>query len=35
MPCQRDPWTQSWGENARYAAEAAAEGIFSLIQKYR
>ena len=25
----------SWGESARYAAEAAAEGIFSLIQKYR
>jgi hypothetical protein len=26
---------QSWGENAGYAAEAAAEGIFKLIQKYR
>lgn len=26
---------KSWGENARYAADAAAEGIFSLIQKYR
>ncbi|MBL8790634.1 MAG: hypothetical protein JNM45_09050 [Rhizobiales bacterium] len=26
---------QGWGENAKYAAEAAAEGIFSLIQKYR
>lgn len=25
----------SWGENAQYAAEAAAEGIFKLIQKYR
>ena len=26
---------QSWGENAQYAADAAAEGIFKLIQKYR
>ncbi|MFT3672322.1 hypothetical protein [Aestuariivirga sp.] len=26
---------KEWGDNARYAAEAAAEGIFSLIQKYR
>jgi outer membrane murein-binding lipoprotein Lpp len=26
---------QSWGENAGYAADAAAEGIFKLIQKYR
>ena len=26
---------QAWGENAGYAAEAAAEGIFKLIQKYR
>lgn len=25
----------SWGDNARYAAEAAADGIFTLIQKYR
>jgi hypothetical protein len=25
----------SWGENARYASEAAAEGIFKLIQGYR
>jgi hypothetical protein len=24
-----------WGENARFAAEAAADGIFKLIQKYR
>ncbi len=24
-----------WGENARFATEAAAEGIFKLIQKYR
>jgi hypothetical protein len=24
-----------WGENARYATEAAAEGIFKLIQKYK
>jgi hypothetical protein len=27
--------TQGLGENARYAAEAAADGIFKLIQKYR
>lgn len=26
---------QGWGENARYASEAAAEGIFKLIQGYR
>ncbi len=26
---------QSWGDNAQYAADAAAEGIFKLIQKYR
>lgn len=26
---------QSWGENARFATEAAAEGIFKLIQKFR
>lgn len=26
---------QSWGENAQYAADAAAEGIFKLIQRYR
>lgn len=26
---------QAWGENAQFAAEAAAEGIFKLIQKYR
>jgi hypothetical protein len=26
---------QGWGENAGYAAQAAAEGIFNLIQKYR
>lgn len=26
---------QSWGENAQYAADAAAEGIFKLIQGYR
>jgi hypothetical protein len=26
---------KGWGENARFATEAAAEGIFKLIQKYR
>jgi hypothetical protein len=26
---------QTWGENAQFAADAAAEGIFKLIQKYR
>ncbi len=26
---------ETWSDNARYAAEAAAEGIFKLIQKYR
>ena len=26
---------QGWGENARYATEAASEGIFKLIQDYR
>ncbi len=26
---------QGWGENARFATEAAAEGIFKLIQNYR
>ncbi len=26
---------KGWGENARFASEAAAEGIFKLIEKYR
>jgi hypothetical protein len=27
--------SKGWGENARFASEAAAEGIFKLIQRYR